>query len=237
MDSPSPSAERNPDELLRDADRARDSRDWALAEMLYAGFLARRPDAWGIRVQQGHCRKEQGDPAGALDLYRQAEAEATEDADLQLQIGHALKLLDRPEEAEVAYARAVQLDPGFAPARQELVAIRRFLSGRRVDPASASASGEAGQDRALLRTEALGAPKFTCSGADAETNAASDLSQGPPIPSARGSAIVVAPSPDISIPGVDAVNAQLVAIRLRLADLVSAIETLDKMIPKAPTRH
>jgi glycosyltransferase involved in cell wall biosynthesis len=128
MDSPSPPAERDPDELLRDADRARDNRDWALAEMLYAGFLVRRPDAWGIRVQQGHCRKEQGDAAGALDLYRQAEQEAPEDADLQVQIGHALKLMDRLAEAEAAYSRAAALDPAFAIARRELIAVRRQIA-------------------------------------------------------------------------------------------------------------
>jgi glycosyltransferase involved in cell wall biosynthesis len=128
MDSPNTPPERDPDELLRDADRARDNRDWALAELLYSGFLEQRPKAWGIRVQLGHCRKEQGDAAGALALYRAAEADAPGDADLQLQIGHALKLLARLEDAEAAYARAVALDAGSAPARQELIQVRRQIA-------------------------------------------------------------------------------------------------------------
>jgi hypothetical protein len=70
MDSPNTPAERAPDELHRDADRARDNRDWALAELLYAGFPQHRAEAWGIRVQPGHCRKERGDTAGALALFR-----------------------------------------------------------------------------------------------------------------------------------------------------------------------
>lgn len=127
MDSPTTS-ERDADELLRDADRARDSEDWTLAEMLYGAFLELRPEAWGIRVQKGHCRKERGDPAGALALYREAEETAPEDADLQLQIGHALKLMGRNDEAEAAYARAAGFDPGFAAARQELIAIRRQIA-------------------------------------------------------------------------------------------------------------
>ena len=109
-------------DLLARADTLRDSRAWADAAELYAAYLRRNPDHWQIWVQYGHCTKECGDPETALLLYREAERLRPEEADVQLHLGHALKLLGRRDEAGEAYARALALDPANDAARAELMA-------------------------------------------------------------------------------------------------------------------
>ncbi|MDJ0389628.1 glycosyltransferase family 1 protein [Roseomonas sp. E05] len=118
----------DPDALLAQADQKREGRDWAGAAELYAAVVRLRPDAWPLMVQEGHCRKEAGQPAEALARYLAAEALAPEDADLQLQIGHAHKLLNEWHKAALAYARAVALDPGNADAWREASATSEWLT-------------------------------------------------------------------------------------------------------------
>jgi len=118
----------DPEALLAQADEKRAARDWAGAAELYAAFVEQRPDAWPIMVQQGHCLKESGQPVEALGRYLAAEAFAPEDADLQLQIGHAHKLLGEWHKAALAYARAVALDPGNADAWREASATSEWLT-------------------------------------------------------------------------------------------------------------
>jgi len=108
--------------VLRDrADMLRDAREWEEAAQLYAAYLQLMPEDWAIWVQYGHCMKESGDLRGALLLYREAERQQAADPDIQVQIGHVLKLLGRTEEAFEAYARALELDPGHGPARAEIM--------------------------------------------------------------------------------------------------------------------
>jgi glycosyltransferase involved in cell wall biosynthesis len=116
------------DALLFRADMLRDTGRWEAAGRAYAAFLEHRPTAWGIRVQLGHCRKEAGDPAGALEQYRAAEAMAPEDADLKLQIGHSLKLLGDLDGALAHYEAAQALDPEFMPAAQEATRLREMIA-------------------------------------------------------------------------------------------------------------
>ena len=117
----------DPAALLARADAARDARRWGEAAAAYAAFLRLRPDDRGILVQHGHCLKEGGDPAAALELYRRAEAMEDGDADIHLQIGHALKLLGRRGAAAEAYGRALVLDPGGRDAWTEWLALRDSL--------------------------------------------------------------------------------------------------------------
>jgi len=113
------------DKLRARADAARDRRDWAEAALAYGQFVARAPGDAGMRVQLGHALKESGDLRAAEGAYRAALAVEPDNPDTWLQLGHALKLLDRRADALDAYAGALARDPGFAPARQELVAAGR----------------------------------------------------------------------------------------------------------------
>lgn len=126
------------DRLLATADRRRDQGAWLQAAQFYARVVLLRPEAWPLRVQEGHCLKEAGKAEEALDRYRDAERQAPEDADLQLQIGHAHKLLGQRREAALAYARAVELDPGNADARREAHASESWLAENNTEGAAPS---------------------------------------------------------------------------------------------------
>lgn len=110
--------------LLEEADSLRDQRAWRDAAECYRRYLALRPDDWGIRVQFRHCVKEAGDPEAALGIYREVERRIPSDSDIHLQIGHALKLLGRREEAHHEYLRALELDLESRPAKLEVSALR-----------------------------------------------------------------------------------------------------------------
>ena len=112
----------SPEDLLARADASRDEKAWADAAELYAAYLRRNPDRWQIWVQYGHCTKECGDAETSLLLYREAERLRPDEADIHLHLGHALKLLDRRDEAAESYARALALDPANDAARAELLA-------------------------------------------------------------------------------------------------------------------
>lgn len=116
------------DQLLAAADSRRDQGAWLQAAQFYARVVLLRPEAWPLRVQEGHCLKEAGKVEAALDRYRDAERQAPEDADLQLQIGHAHKLLGQRRDAALAYARALALDPGHAEAQREARASEAWLA-------------------------------------------------------------------------------------------------------------
>ena len=66
------------------ADRARDARQWELAAQLYRKALDRNPRNPAIWVQYGHALKESGE----------------------------LRDPDKLAQAEIAYRRALSLDPG-----------------------------------------------------------------------------------------------------------------------------
>src|SRR4051812_14253821 len=105
-------------DLLSQADGLRDRRAWADAAEGYRDYLRLRPEDWAIWVQYGHCLKESGDPGGALLCYQEAERRQQNDSDVHVQIGHALKLLGRQDEAFGAYAMALTLDPGNRNAQE-----------------------------------------------------------------------------------------------------------------------
>jgi tetratricopeptide (TPR) repeat protein len=108
------------------ADRARNARQWELAEQLYREALDRSPDNPPIWVQYGHALKESGelrDPgklAQAEVAYRQALSLDPRAADTYLQLGHVLKLQEKTEEARAAYLRGFALDPSIPYPLHEL---------------------------------------------------------------------------------------------------------------------
>ncbi len=126
--------------LLARADRLRDQRLWDAAAEAYATYLDAEPDDWRAMVQRGHAVKEAGDTAGALVLYRAAEAIAPDVADTKVQIGGALKRLGDPAGAFAAFADALALDPQNPFAGPELTALAAFADAV---PTRARAAGAA----------------------------------------------------------------------------------------------
>ncbi|MBE9603836.1 glycosyltransferase [Acetobacteraceae bacterium H6797] len=131
-------------ELLRVADSWRDMHEWREAARAYEGFLRLEPEAWGIMVQLGHCRKEAGEVDAALAAYRDAERLAPNDADLKLQIGHALKLSGELEAAAEAYRAALELDPGFVVASVELARLTEALEVQAMAELAPETAGKVG---------------------------------------------------------------------------------------------
>ena len=116
---------------LRQADQARDAREWSAAAVLYREFLSATPNRADIWVQYGHALKESGIQAEAA--YRQAISLDANIADFHLQLGHVLKLQGRIEEAHDAYQRANTIWTSLTIARLrpgDLAASRRLLRPR-----------------------------------------------------------------------------------------------------------
>nr|WP_246503825.1 glycosyltransferase [Plastoroseomonas arctica] len=115
-----------PEALLARADRLRDQRLWDAAAEAYGAYLDAAPGDWRAMVQRGHAVKEAGDTAGALALYRAADALAPDVADTKLHIAGALKRLGDAAGAFAAYADALALDPQNPFAGPELTALAPF---------------------------------------------------------------------------------------------------------------
>jgi glycosyltransferase involved in cell wall biosynthesis len=105
------------------ADRARDTRQWAMAVRHYRKALEQNSDNSPIWVQYGHALKETGRLGEAEDAYRKSIELAPDLADTHLQLGHVLKMQGRPVEAAAAYVRALALDPALAHPAAELAAL------------------------------------------------------------------------------------------------------------------
>jgi ADP-heptose:LPS heptosyltransferase len=97
--------------MWREADAARDEKQYMKAATLYATVLRHVPDSGELHVQCGHMLKE----AGALDRaeqhYDKARMLTPADPDLALQLGHFYKVAGRFEEAERSYQKAIELMP------------------------------------------------------------------------------------------------------------------------------
>lgn len=96
----------------------------------------RSPACSSTEVQQALAASASGDAATALRLFRQACAEFPADAMPPFLLGAELAQAGHYGDAEVAYAAAVNIEPGFAIARYELGTLQ-FTSGR-VDEALAT---------------------------------------------------------------------------------------------------
>ncbi len=112
-------------DILTRADRARDAKDWRLAQILYGEYLNRTPADAAIWVQYGHACKESGDIRTAESAYNRSLTLAPDVADTYLQLGHALKLQGEIDRARDAYDQALKLAPSDLDAQREVDAIAR----------------------------------------------------------------------------------------------------------------
>jgi ADP-heptose:LPS heptosyltransferase len=121
-------------QLIRNADSARDAREYRRAALLYEKALRLVPNNAAIHIQCGHMHKEAGDLANAEPHYLRAKLLTPDDPDLALQLGHFYKVAGRPLEAELSYKRAIELDPTRAEPAIQLAILYR--SGWRNDAPS-----------------------------------------------------------------------------------------------------
>lgn len=118
--------------LLREADLARDERDWATAAARYAQALALDRDASSRRaaimtrtrraaicIQLGHVLREQGTLDGAEAAYRESVALDGSPAEPHLWVGLVLHSQGRFAEAAGSFFNALKLDSSCA-AREQL---------------------------------------------------------------------------------------------------------------------
>src|ERR1700730_8977549 len=138
-------ASRKSKQIIRQANAARDAKEYDRAALLYEKALRLVPDDPAIHIQCGHMFKEAGKLASAEPHYLRAKELTPDDPDLALQLGHFYKVAGRPKEAEGAYKRAVELDPAWVEPAIELAELYRTgwrnhtngLNGNRVLPNSA----------------------------------------------------------------------------------------------------
>jgi tetratricopeptide (TPR) repeat protein len=96
--------------LLRDANAARDRRDWGIAAALYNRYLKLAPDNCAIWVQFGHALKEDKDFAPAIEVYIHALTLDANNSDIYVNLGHALKEAKQVGRAIEAYQHALNLN-------------------------------------------------------------------------------------------------------------------------------
>jgi ADP-heptose:LPS heptosyltransferase len=109
--------------LMLRAHVEREARRFAAAQVLYEQAMDLAPHDPRVMMQYAHLLKEKGDYAAAEPLYLAVERERPADPDVAIQLGHFYKLANRPERAATAYARAVELRPGWAEAQEELARV------------------------------------------------------------------------------------------------------------------
>jgi ADP-heptose:LPS heptosyltransferase len=118
-------ASRKSKQIIRQANAARDAKEYDRAALLYEKALRLVPDNPAIHIQCGHMFKEAGKLASAEPHYLRAKELTPDDPDLALQLGHFYKVAGRPKEAEGAYKRAVELDPAWDKPAIELEELYR----------------------------------------------------------------------------------------------------------------
>jgi ADP-heptose:LPS heptosyltransferase len=118
-------------QIIREANLARDSKDYRRAADLYEQALRLVPDNAAIHIQCGHMFKEAEDLGDAESHYLQAKQLAPDDPDLALQLGHFYKIAGRLKEAELSYKRAIALKRDWAEPAQELAGLYRAGWGTR----------------------------------------------------------------------------------------------------------
>ncbi|MGF1462341.1 MAG: hypothetical protein ACFB2Z_04100 [Maricaulaceae bacterium] len=107
-------------EILVEADTARDSFNWAEAARGYREFLDIEPNAMGIWVQLGNMLKELGRFDDARSAYFRALSLQTKEPDTYAQMGHVEKLDGNLDFSLNWYRRALDIDPDFAAAQEEV---------------------------------------------------------------------------------------------------------------------
>ena len=113
------------DDILSQADTARDRREYSVAATLYEQVLASNSRNAAVHIQCGHMHKEAGHLRLAEQHYRSAWKLTPTNADVPLQLGHLLKVAGRLDEAAEAYRESVSLAPGWPIPLQELEGLTR----------------------------------------------------------------------------------------------------------------
>jgi glycosyltransferase involved in cell wall biosynthesis len=134
--------------LITNADAARDQRNWAGAEELYAKALKFDGSLAHIWVQYGHALKEQRKLSEAGIAYERALAGDQNNDDTYLQIGHLKKIQGNLSEAKLWYEKALALNQR-SEAKSELVALGVSPNRLRRLFSKASSGGAAGFSLAL----------------------------------------------------------------------------------------
>ena len=123
---------------IKQADAARDRRDWTSAADLYRQALEMAPARAGAWLQLGHVLKESGAHQEAADAYARALALRPRSSEIHLQIGHLHKLMGDLGAAASSYARSVALGRGSNEAAAELQRLGHSID---VDGAAAKGGG------------------------------------------------------------------------------------------------
>jgi tetratricopeptide (TPR) repeat protein len=74
-------------------------------------------------IAEGHFLEDGGDPGAALERYRESAAIAPEHPRAYLNIGNALRKLERGDEASAAYRHALRIAPHYVQARFNLAGL------------------------------------------------------------------------------------------------------------------
>ena len=152
--------DRSQRELLRDADAARDRKQYLVAAELYDQALRATAPTVDVLLllQCGHMHKEGGNLPEAEARYVQALSLAPKNAEVLLQLGHFFKVAGRHAEAKHYYREALVVRPNWADPEHELhrlgtsAEIRVEKAGlERSDQAKLMQEEPNGLDRPLLR--------------------------------------------------------------------------------------
>ena len=90
----------------------------------YRAYLSRRPDDGEMLTRLGLALTVRGDTAPALEALRRAVVLVPASPAAHDTLGLALALDGRFREAEGEFRRALELDPGYGPAREHLARVR-----------------------------------------------------------------------------------------------------------------
>jgi glycosyltransferase involved in cell wall biosynthesis len=126
-------------QLLSQADAARDEHKWKDAADLYQEYLRLEPRDAPIWVQCGHALKESGSLGDAEAAYKRSLELEPEVADTQLQLGHLYKKMHNFAEAIAAYRGALRIDNSLFDARRELANLSVSSDEAVISEATASA--------------------------------------------------------------------------------------------------
>lgn len=110
-------------QVLKEADRARDEREWSAAADKYAEYLEYRPGDFSIRVQYGHSLKESGKLDEAECAYREACGLRPDDYEVFLHLAHLQKRMDKLTDARESFLRAFDLENGLGETFRELIGL------------------------------------------------------------------------------------------------------------------
>ena len=106
--------------LIRQANAAREERNFSRAAGLYAKACASLPGHFRLWVQQGNMAKDAGLFLQAQNAYEHACSLYAHDGDVYLQMGHMFKMMGDSASAAQAYATSLMHAPDQPHAMREL---------------------------------------------------------------------------------------------------------------------